>query len=304
LLLFFCLPNSTLAAGSFELVDFPETFNAVAGREFKTYINFIYSGTEYSLGVSITGNELPHGVKLGSIEYGANGVNSILLSGTPSEVSNYPLSLILTDNYGIMLTKRFNFNVNGLVFSGDALPNAVINKPYSTDVRFTYAGDKSPIIRIYDIPDSLYFDFTSITASKGSFTFRLTPRKVGTYTFKADATVSGIGIGTKIFSLTVNQDQIEPQVTTPIPIVETISPVVSVPVSKQTPAVVVPQKLNKEVVQEKPIVNEDEILEATSSTDLTPTQEQNIEPVAEIKVESVVKVKWYQKVFNWFKKWI
>ena len=197
-------PASVNTTGSFELNDFPDSFNAVAGQEFKAYINFIYSGSRSRLGVSITGNDLPDDVKLGYIEYGSNGVNSILFSGIPRKVKNYPLKLVLTDNYGIVLTKNFTFNVSGLVFKDESFPNAVLKKPYSMNINFTYAGSKTPVLSVYDLPENLQFSFLNFNASDGVFNLKFTPFKIGKYAFKGDAMVDGVVVGTKTFSITVD----------------------------------------------------------------------------------------------------
>lgn len=312
------LPSSVMAAGSFELNDFPESFTAVAGEKFQAYINFIYSGPEYRLGVSITGKKLPDDVKLGYIEYGANGVNSILYSGIPKEVGDYSLNLVLTDNYGIVLTKHFVFKVSGLVFRNDSLPNATLNKPYTANINFTYPGKSTPLLSITTFPEGVSFDFTNFNGNDGFFPLKLTPRKVGQFTFKTEVTVNGVSVGTKIFSLTVN----DPNQTPPAPILlnsppPAPDPVPASPVFVAPPTTTATQKSTpKKIESPKPavkkydVVNNVEIETASTSHSIATSTAENIQestststivtpfPV-EVKKENFF-IRVWKKFLSWF----
>lgn len=71
--------------------------------------------------------------------------------------------------------------------------------------------------------------------------------------------------------------------------------VVNNPVVKDTPKLVTETKIEEVKVEEKPIL-ETEIIVDTESTSVT--QDIQVEPAP----EPTVKLKWYQKIFNWFKK--
>lgn len=293
-------PNSAIATGSFELIDFPTSFNAYLLQNFSTYINFLYSGTNKSgVGVSIIGDNVPAGISLGSVEQRPNGVNSIYYSGIPKIIGSYPLTLILTDNDGAILTKHFSLNINGLVFNNDLLPNATINKPYFTNINFYYPGIDTPSIRFYDLPDGLQFDTINSMGYNGSFTLRLTPRKAGQFTFNAVASVNYIDIGTKTFNLIVD-DQPQIQTTNQTLI---ITPQQTIPLIKtqeketaKIPSVIkkeIPKLNKKEIIPVKTIATSTITIEHSASSTPATIPEQQKTPILK---------HWYEWLnpFNWF----
>lgn len=78
----FVLTKQADAAGSFQLLGFRSSSTAVVNLPFKYVVNYIYSGDSVSH-ISLVGQTLPEGIELGSITYGANGVDSIEISGVP-----------------------------------------------------------------------------------------------------------------------------------------------------------------------------------------------------------------------------
>ncbi len=84
------------------------------------------------------------------------------------------------------------------------LPNAILNKPYSSDVKFSYDIQDGLSFNFSDIPDGIYFDFLNSNVGNNTFSVKLTPRKLGTFTFKANAMMNNLVFSTSILSLTVN----------------------------------------------------------------------------------------------------
>lgn len=87
----------------------------------------------------------------------------------------------------------------------NSLPDAVINKEYSIEIKFTQ-DDKvkeTPLLRIEEFPDSFYSVTMNSNGSYGVFPMRLTPRKVGQFTFKATVFMNNVTVTSKIFTLNV-----------------------------------------------------------------------------------------------------
>lgn len=141
--------NTAEAAGTFQFIDFEPTMKAFYGVPFTKTINYIYSGDYYS-SVSIIGSPVPPDIFLGSINYGINGVDSIIFSGTPSLSSKaeYELSFVLTDNYGALLTQPFTFSVSNDHVQNitGTFPDITSGEPYSTIIRFDYFGQGEPAV--------------------------------------------------------------------------------------------------------------------------------------------------------------
>jgi hypothetical protein len=105
------LPHLAYATGTFQLLSPSSLPDGSTNVPYFATINFIYSGS-YAPGVSVIGNYLPEGLVLGTISQGANGVDSITLSGTPTTTGNYPIKLILNDNNGALLTQSYTLNIS------------------------------------------------------------------------------------------------------------------------------------------------------------------------------------------------
>lgn len=87
----------------------------------------------------------------------------------------------------------------------ESLPDAVVNKEYSVEIKFTQ-DDKvkeTPLLRIEEFPDSFYSVTANSNGSYGIFPIRLTPRKVGQFTFKATVFMNNATVVSKTFSLNV-----------------------------------------------------------------------------------------------------
>ncbi len=143
--------NEAKAFGSFKLIDFKLEKTGMVGVPFSEYINYIYSGDYYSK-ISVIGAKIPNGLTLGSINYGTNGVDSVKLSITPKESGVYPLTLILTDNNGAVLSQPFNFTVSDNSYSiiTTALPSAMTGKQYDGVIKLKYFGLDNPVTVMLD----------------------------------------------------------------------------------------------------------------------------------------------------------
>lgn len=134
--------HTASAAGSFQLLN-PTTL-PVAGTNTNYFvtINFVYSGTA-TPSASIVGTALPTGLSLGSIIQQGNGVDAVTISGVPTFAGQYPITLVLTDNEGALLTEQYNLTVSyDASFSLDeinfSLPSGTAYTPYNATINFLY----------------------------------------------------------------------------------------------------------------------------------------------------------------------
>jgi len=227
--------------GSFQLLNFPASITKIVGQQSSVYINFLYSGQASQVGVSFVGDTLPDGMQLGYVSYGAYGVDGIEWSGIPTTVGDYPLTLVLTDNNGVILSQPLDFkvvsNTNLVTFTTNSLPNAVLNQNYSTVIKYTYLGTDYPYISFGNFPQGL--DSGRPVAVNGIGTIALTGTiaKAGIFTFSVNAQIDGVNTGAETFSLVVddpNKPSPPPVVVTPAPVITPQVPVV-VPQSTPTP---------------------------------------------------------------------
>ncbi len=214
--------SSPATTGTIQLLNFPSQLNATVNENLSVYINYIYSGKNYTSAEIISLNPAP-GLEVGNVSYGANGVDNVLFSGVPTQVGDYPSTLVITDNNGAVLNQPFDLKVsdicsgipvsgtsNPLVFTDDAqLPDATVGKLYSQNINFTDSGGMLPEINFCSNPDELGITPSSVGGggNGGSTTLRFTPKQSGQFKIVAYA-LSGINyineIGTKTFNLTVN----------------------------------------------------------------------------------------------------
>jgi Putative peptidoglycan binding domain len=92
-----------------------------------------------------------------------------------------------------------------LKITTSSLPDAVVNKEYSTDIKFTY-DDKVkeiPVLNLSSLPESFYSASMNSNGYYGVFPVRLTPRKLGKFTFNADVSINGAPVTSKVFTLNV-----------------------------------------------------------------------------------------------------
>lgn len=310
----FLFPSRVMASGTFELVDFSDSYTATVGQEFKTYISFYYSGTAYTPKVSITGKSFPEGISLGVLKIGGTSLYNIEYSGVAKTQGSYSLTLLLTDDYGALLTKHFTINVNGLVFTDKTLPNATIDQLYTQKISFSYPGQETPRIT-FDFPESIYPSYIDPNGFNGSITIKFIPRKIGQFTFKAKAALDGILIGTRIFNITVDTLSQPPQPA----IVNSVSviPVNSAPVNTivpptPQPPVILPKNTPKKE-ETKPSAKKIEAIKnteinptATSSTiatsvaDIQESTSTSVAPLStEVKKENLFRRIW-KKFISWF----
>ena len=100
----------TATAGTFQLLNFATSVEAVVGQVYSAYFNFLYSGIGVPH-VSLVGQNVPSGMQLGAVNYGINGVDSIQYGGVPRTIMDYPMTLELTDNSGTLFTRQYDFDV-------------------------------------------------------------------------------------------------------------------------------------------------------------------------------------------------
>jgi len=187
-LFLFCTPVKA-DKDPIQLVNFPSNLSANVGANYINSFNFIYTGNG-TLTVSIANGSLPNGLKFSSIKYDKNtSGGSFTISGLPLAVGNFNLTLVLKDSYGESATQQFNFNVER-VFTNFTLPTAMTNDQYSTKIPVNYYGNDLSI-KISSPDESIFLPYMSCAINDGYFEVKLTPRKAGTYTIKADAILQG-----------------------------------------------------------------------------------------------------------------
>lgn len=217
LTVFFCsgfFSNYAYATGSFELISFPDTLNAVAGKSYNKSVDFFYSGTGYfTPRISFVGSNLPSGIKMTPpIPAGGSLYNSTI-TGTPLTPGNYDLILTLTDYDGALLNKKFTFKVEGLTFSDEVLPNAIVGRPYSHTIRYSYNGDVDPLVKLTEYPDYVQMNSSNIFGRSGEVPMGFTSWKEGSFTFNANATSDGAYLGNKSYTVTiVKEEKVTPNV--------------------------------------------------------------------------------------------
>ncbi|MES2023856.1 MAG: hypothetical protein V4439_04175 [Patescibacteria group bacterium] len=196
-----------------------------------------------------------------------NGSGSVWDSSLPSDNNNPPCT-------------------KPLKISTYYLPNAMINTSYSANINYTPI-EETPVLRFYDLPESIELSFLNFNGNNGAFALKLTPKKVGVFILKARVVVKDVEIGSTSFNLTVDDPT---QVKTPVQI-----PIVA-PVELKIQNQITPKKISI------PSKNSTGNFLVTPK-DITTLNMPSVAPVLEIPVnpEPVRKIKWYQKIFNWFK---
>ena len=271
--------QASAVAGTIKILNFPSELDGVIGiKTTEIYINFLYSGTNQNrLGVSIVGGKLPGGMKLDNITYSGNGLFSIGLYGTPTQVGNFPLNIVVTDNSGAMATQPLDYKVSGLTFIGDSsLPDATPYKQYSQKIIYSYIGDTSNVRVTFTI-SPVNNPQSQITVnsggSDGTAELSFNPEDVGQFTVKAEARVqidsagdvSDIA-GTKTFNLNVVAAK---------PVVNQVvnQPTTSVATPPVVAPVVTPQPV-KQAINPPPVkkVNTEKPAQPTNTIQSTPEQ--------------------------------
>ena len=237
--------KNCFATGLFTLIS-PQTLPpAILNLPYSENINFVYSGSAYS-NVSLIGTALPDGVKLGAVSYGINGVDSIELSGKPTVVKDYPITLILTDNSGATLTHDYVFSVRNpdLVYSisSTTLPDAQVNEDYSTTINLIYYTDgySNPSVSFMGLPlginprvilGTVNNSPTVVPMSSSTVVFSGTAKIPGHYDIKI--LISGTN---KTLSLDVIDPKAQPQTTVQV------APVISQPIQPIVPLNDMPER--------------------------------------------------------------
>ena len=311
---FLSFSSGALAAGVFEMNEFSDSYTAIAGEPFNAHFSFYYSGTTYIPKVSVVSDSFPGGVSLGALKTEGVSFYSIDYSGIPTTPGGYSIKLMLTDDYGALLVKKFTINVQGLVFNTTTLPNAIINKEYVQDIYFNYPSTKIPRIIFVDFPRSIYPQVLDPNGFNQHVTLKFIPRQVGQFAIKAIATVDmkdagKIELGSQFFNVMVeNEVPIIPskQVTTTL--VPTPAPVISTPstISPRiiAPTVTPPVKPKEVIINLKTVVVEkptEKIIATTSPDEVTPIiteQEVKTPPIP----PPAPKPFWF-RVMSWFKFW-
>lgn len=214
---FFSATNYANAAGTFTLIS-PKSsqLTAAVNLPFSAYINYSYSG-DYFSSASIVAADLPESMKLGTINYGANGVSSVPLLFTPTTIGDYPITLVLTDNHGATLSQSYDINViNPAPFQlkNQSLPDGVIGKQYSSSIYIDYFGF-SPNVNVSNIPDGLSYKFNSISKKtaipQGTFEIIISgyPSKAGKYLIALGLVQKNVDIGSyeeKTIPININNE--------------------------------------------------------------------------------------------------
>lgn len=313
----FLISNSLNAAGVFEISDIQDTYSVKAGKNFTTYISFYYSGTAYVPIVSTTGKFFPEDLKLGRLEEKGGGLYNIKYSGTPHTPGKYPLTLVLSDDFGAILTKKFTVDVSGVTFNDVQLPDAIVNKEYSQNINFKYGNDPV-LINLSEIPESFGVDFLNINASNDSFVLKLVPHKTGQFTFNVNAFGSEDKsklhkLGQKTYTLNVVYPNQNLNEISKVSIVDKatssttkaeVSP--NIASNKEVEKKVIDLKLKKEEkISIKNIPEKKTQQRATNTSEVKKIETKLVVPYAMYPnvvttSDAKVKIKWYEKVFNWF----
>lgn len=312
--------NSASAYGTFELIDFPDALNAVAGKAFTKHVDFFYSGGYTSSPrISVVGKNFPTGMSMSGASAGGGNLYNATYSGTPTEPGTYNLILTLTDYEGAQLNKNFVFKVAGLTMDEQLLPNAVVNTPYIYDVTYKYDGDKDPVFVLSDLPDYVRVDALSTYGNFGTFKLRFTSWKEGIFTFKVKAYVNGV-VGEKVFTVAVDgkkqltipeiiSTSVDIATATPTNSVIT-APISSTPVQSSTiNKAQTTTSLSKSTIKTAPTIQETEVStipkkEPTVSHDVSSSTNDSSREVLPIIDKQVVPHRtWYYWLnpFNWFK---
>ncbi len=244
-IIIFTVPKVIFADGAIQLVSFQKQINQQVGSSLSVPVNFIYSGSDSDkLGVSILGTDsagsLPMGVAISSISKGANGLDSVTISGTPTQIGNYPLNLLITDNSGALLTLPFVISISQNNFS---LPDATVSKHYSQEIPFgyeTYSNNSDTNIHFIAWQNNastfgIIIDNPFTRLAYGNATLNLHVNKAGHYTIEADVQINNMTVNTETFQLnvvdpnspapvtpqTINQNN-NSSVVAPTPVVKTI----------------------------------------------------------------------------------
>lgn len=286
--------NQVFAIGSFELIDQSDSLNATVGKEFKSYISFFYSGDSYYPEASFVGTTFPEGLKLGSVTNDGNSLYNILYSGIPKNKGNYSLILKLTDNNGALLTKKINVKVSGLEFTNTTLPHAVINTPYSYSLFFSYpiGATDTPRLTFYNIPQGVILtpNLNPNAQSGQYFELKLLAYKTGEHILRSNVTLDGVVLGSQNFTLVVDEKQTS---------LSQESVIV-----KQTEITNNSENVNK--VEEKETLSRNKNFNSTeikkqNNNDTLPIKNSNNISSFAVESESIKKIKWYKKAFNWVK---
>ncbi len=184
----------------------------------------------------------------------------------------------------------------------NTLPNAIINKPYSTDVKFSSNVKEGVSMNFYEIPDGLSFSYISSNINYNSFSIKLTPRKSGNFTFKADTMFENKATSTTTFYLTVDTPNIE-KVEYKTPVVSaSVEPVVSVAKKESTILSKIKLPVKKEIKEEIKKTTK----ESTEIQNVDNNNNQIVEENTPVANPEPVKIKWHKKIFNgatnWFRR--
>ena len=196
------IPSISFATGIFQLQEFNKTIKTVINQPHITTFSFLYSG-DYIANFNVLGSSFPSNMRFSSIKYGASGFNSIEFSGTPNTAGKYPMTLVLTDNNGALLTQSFDFEVEAspITIQTNSLPSGIINKPYSGKIDISYIAypktGAGAIITFKNLPEGLSFKYATsswlgIGFGIGTIEISGTPIKSGDFQIELSATQGGI----------------------------------------------------------------------------------------------------------------
>ena len=171
---------------------------------------------------------------LGYITYGGNGYDSVTWSGTPTQTGTYPMTLMLTDNYGALLTQSFTFDVfnQQINIATTTLPTGTVGSNYSASVGVNWWGNGTPSISFMGIlpkgifPVQGFENAYSGSLRGGTTTISLsgTPSEAGQFPLTLNATI-GTSSASEQFVLNISSSSgtvvSQPIITPPIQAVST-----------------------------------------------------------------------------------
>lgn len=194
-LVFFVSTKKVFAFGSFQIVTFDSSITVVTHQKVSIPIQYIYSGNDVSRATFIS-SEFPDGLKLSSINYGYNGLDSLTYSGTPTIPGEYNLKLLLTDNNGASLTEDLVLKVidpEKIKILSVNLPDGYVGQSYQGDIVASYICEETPSVGRDGLPEGIEIvasfnrsDKTIIKHGTTTIFFKGVPTKAGKYNIKVD----------------------------------------------------------------------------------------------------------------------
>ncbi len=318
ILSFSLVPQISIASGTIEMVDFSESYTAVAAENFRAHFSFYYSGTIYTPKVTLTSKNFPTGLKMGKVTTEGVSFYSVEYSGIPEVPGSYSLKLLVTDDYGAMLVRDFVINVKGLTFDTTSLPDVTVGQESVNNINFHYPGTEVPRLSFEGFPQSFYLQKFDPNGFNSHFVLSFLPTKAGEYTFNIIAKVNGFRMGVGALKINVLEKKVSSQLSIPQPEVSQNPPLAEDVVVVQKPVVVgskvattqqgdVTQK-PKTIVEKKQIedANEKTVSEGLTSATMIQFSSSTLKETVKATITPVVQERQkplWSRLLNWFMFW-